>query len=157
MREIGIILIASFAVDRIVTGLFFLLSYNADLRGAVLDPDSIQDPMEKTEALKNYRLIYAVVAGYLAIVFVAGLMGVRFSAITGLTPDLNDMPVMNQLLDILLTGLLLVGGADRLSDALKLLKGEGGRASQAPIEITGKVVLQQEAANAVEGSGGGNR
>jgi len=97
--------------------------------------------------VKNYRLIYAIVAGYLAIVFVAGLMGVRLSAITGLTPDLKGLPDMNQLLDILLTGLLLVGGADRLADGLKLLRGEGGRGSQAPIEITGKVVLQQEGAS----------
>jgi hypothetical protein len=156
MREIGIILIASFAVDRIVTGLFFLLSFNADLK-TVLDPDSIQDPTQRAEALKNYRLIYAVVAGYLAIVFVAGLMGVRLSAITGLAPDLKGLPVMNELMDILITGLLLVGGADRLADALKLLRGESGRASQAPIEITGKVTLQQEGADSAKVSSGGSR
>jgi hypothetical protein len=143
MREIAIILIASFAIDRIVTGLFFLLSYNADLR-PVLDPNSIDDPAQKAKAIKDYQLIYAIVAGYLAIVFVSGVMGVRLSAITGLAPDAKAGRAINELLDILLTGLLLVGGADRLAEALKLVKGEGGKGSQAPIEITGKVVLQQE-------------
>ena len=130
-----------------MTGLFFLLSFNAELASA-LDPDSVEDAAQRGRALRSYRMIYAIVAGYLSIVFVAGLMGVRLSAITGLAPDPKAGPVMNDLLDILLTGLLLVGGADRLADALKLFKGEGAKTSHAPIEITGRVILQQEGVKA---------
>jgi hypothetical protein len=144
MREVGIILIAAFAIDRIVTGLFFLLSYNTELR-MILDPNSIEDPEAKESGAKLYRLIYAVCAGYLGIVIVAGVMGIRLSKIAGLELDPNAGPVMGSMLDILVTGLLLVGGADRLADALKLY-GDKDSKPQAPIEITGRVVLEQGAA-----------
>ena len=143
MREVGVILIASFAIDRMVTGLFFLLSFHPDLR-AVLDPDSLPDPAAKEDATRLCRLIYAVCAGYLSIVIVAGMMGIRLSKITGLELDPNAGSVMSTMLDVVVTGLLLIGGADRLAEALKLYGGKESK-PQAPIEITGKVVLEQGA------------
>ena len=145
MREVGIILIAAFAIDRVVSGLFYLLSYNTQLR-TILDPDSIEDPAEKAAAVKRYRIVYAVCAGYLGIVIVAGSMGIRLSRITGLELDAQAGTVTTTLLDILLTGLLLTGGADRLADALKLFGGKEPKTPPAPIEITGKVVLEQGSA-----------
>ena len=147
MREIGIILIASFAIDRIVTGLFYLLSYNSELR-ALLDPDSVENPALKAGATRLYRLIYAVCAGYLGIIVVAGVMGIRLSKIAGLELDPQAGPATSDLLDILITGLLLTGGADRLAEGLKLYSGSPAKPAQAPIEITGKVVLEQETARA---------
>ncbi|MGA3040629.1 MAG: hypothetical protein ABSF54_07560 [Bryobacteraceae bacterium] len=130
MREIGIFLLASFAIDRIVTGMFYLLSFNSEL-SAILDPDA-----------KLHRLIYAVCAGYLGVVVVAGVMGVRLSKISAIPLDSSAGPAVSNLLDVLITGLLLAGGADRLAEALKLLAGEV-KPVKAPIEITGKIVLEQ--------------
>ena len=144
MREVGIILIASFAIDRIVTGIFYILSYSRELR-PILDPDSIPDPESRADAAKLYRLIYSVCAGYLGIVVVAGEMGIRLSKISGIPADVAGGPVMGNVLDVVVTGLLLVGGADRLAEALKLFGGDT-KPAKAPIEITGKVVLEQNAA-----------
>ena len=144
MREIGIILIAAFAIDRIVTGMFYLLSFNADLR-ATLDPDSLSDPTARAAAARLYRLVYSVCAGYLGIVIVAGVMGIRLSKIAAIPLDSSLGPVMGNALDVLVTGLLLVGGADRLAEALKLFGGDIKPAKE-PIEITGKVVLEQSLA-----------
>jgi len=144
VREVGIILIASFAIDRIVTGLFFLLSYNAELR-TILDPNTLEDPVAKASAAKLYRLVYTVCTGYLGIVVVAGVMGIRLSRIAGLELDPNAGPITSSMLDILITGLLLAGGAERLAEALKLYGDKDSKPRQAPIEITGKVVLEQGA------------
>jgi hypothetical protein len=128
MREIGIILIPSFAIDRIVTGVFYLLSYNPELK-AILDPQS-------AEATRLYQLVYGICAGYLGIVIVAGVMGIRISKIAGIPLDANVSPIMNSLLDVPVTGLLLTGGADRLAEGLKLF-GER-KTLKEPIEIKGK-------------------
>jgi hypothetical protein len=138
MREIGIILIASFAMDRIVMGLFFLLSYDPELK-PVLDP---QTP----EATRLFRLIYAICTGYLGIVIVAGVMGIRLSKIAGIPLDAAASPAMNNLLDVLVTGLLLTGGADRLAEALKLYGGDA-KSSKEPIEVKGRIVLEQKGQN----------
>jgi hypothetical protein len=141
MREVGIILIASFAIDRIVAGIFFLLSYDPELRG-MLDPESIKDLTGKTEALRTYRVLYTMFAAYLGTVVLAGHLGHRLSTITQVLPKTEGG--WNTLLDILVTGLLLAGGADRLAEALKLTTGMGDdKKSKTPIEITGRVVLEQ--------------
>ena len=143
MREVGIILIASFAIDRIVTGIFYVLSYSPELR-TILDPDSISDPGARASAAKLYRLVYSVCAGYLGIVIVASEMGIRLSKISGIPVDLPGGPVMGNVLDVVVTGLLLVGGADRLAEALKLFGGDA-KPAKAPLEITGKVIFEQSA------------
>ncbi|HTS24596.1 MAG TPA: hypothetical protein VMH81_01900 [Bryobacteraceae bacterium] len=134
MREVGIILIAAFAIDRIVTGIFFLLSFSPDLR-STLEPGPADDPEQK----RLYRVIYTIFAAYLGTVVFAGFMRHRLSTLIGTPPK----TAWGDLLDVLVTGLLLAGGADRLADALKLMTGGEVKPNQAPIEITGKVVLEQ--------------
>jgi len=153
MREVGIILIASFGIDRIVTGLFFLLSYSPELR-TLLDPDSLADPEARAAARRSYRLIYAVVSSYLGIVVVAGVMGIRLSKIAGLDLDTSAGPVINSLMDIVITGLLLAGGAERLAEALKLYGVKESKPAQAPIEISGRVVIEQGSINVERGGAG---
>ena len=155
MREVGIILIAAFAIDRIVRGLFFLLSYNPDLRG-ILNPESMRDPEQRAAAARLYRLVYAICAGYIGIVLVAGHMGIRLTKIAALDLDQSVGPVTGNLLDVVITGLLLSGGADGLAEALKLYSGKESKSpegAERPIEITGKVVIEQAAA-ASAGAGG---
>lgn len=140
MGAIAVILIASFAIDRIVGGLFFLLSYSEDLRPLIGgdSPTAEPDPL----AARTRRLIYALTGGYLGTVVIAGIMRVRLFEVVQIA--MPEKP--NALLDTLLTGLILAAGADRLAEALKLF-GEGGAAgkkSERPIEITGKLVLEHE-------------
>jgi len=140
MAALTIILIAAFAIDRLVNGLFFLLSFSDDLRPLVSE-----DPAHPDEgAARTRRLIYGLVAGYLGVVVVAGILKVRLFEIIQFTPAPDGKP--NAMLDTLLTGLILAGGADRLSELVKSFSGEGKKGGEKPIEITGKLVLEQPAA-----------
>jgi len=140
MGAIGVILIASFAIDRIVTGLFFLLSYSKDLHPLVAEDSAVGGPKDG-RAAKTRRLIYTLIGGYLGTVIIAGILNVRLFAMTKFAlPDQTPSP----LLDTLMTGLILAGGADRLAEALKLFGGSPPeRKSDRPIEITGRLVLEQ--------------
>ena len=142
IRAIALILIGSFAIDRLVKGLFFLLSYSEDLRES-LDPEAVTDPVEKAAAMRNYRLLYAVFGGYLGTVVMAGYMHIRLFAVTAEsgTEFIGQYPI----LDILLTGLVLLGGAEQLAKALGMLGGSAGavRDQERPVEITGRLVLEQ--------------
>jgi hypothetical protein len=141
MGDIATILVASFAIDRIVTGLFFLLSYSDTLR-PLIGEAVLQAPIRNERAARTHRLVYALFAGYLGIVIIAGILNVRLSALTKLPGTAN--PLSNPLLDTLLTGLILAGGADRIADALKLFGAPGpDKKSEHPIEITGKLILEQ--------------
>ena len=140
-RAIALILIGSFAIDRAVAGLFFLLSYSSDLR-KILDPSTFSDPEKEAGAMRNYRLIYSILGGYLGTVVMAGYMNIRLFGSTEVpgTEFIGKYP----LLDIVLTGLVLLGGADRLADALRMLGSSGvAKEKDGPIEIKGRLVLEQ--------------
>jgi hypothetical protein len=141
MNDIAVILVASFAIDRIVTGLFFLLSYSKSL-DPLMGEAVAETPIKNVRASRTHRLIYTLFAGYLGVVVIAGILNVRLSALTKLPAAGN--PLSNPVLDLLLTGLILTGGADRIAEALKLASGHGAEKKQEhPIEITGKLVIEQ--------------
>src|SRR6266849_81197 len=96
---VAVILIASFAIDRVVSALLFLLSLSK----------SFPEP-----ASKKYQVWYFCIAGILAIFVIAYWGNVRILAAVGYPPDPNPV------LDALLTGIVLVGGAERLATMLKL-------------------------------------
>ena len=140
MATITIILVAAFAIDRIVNGLFFLLSFNDDLRPLVTEDAA--HPNER--ASRTRRLIYAMLSGYLGIVIIAGILKVRLFEMTAASALGDARP--NALVDTLLTGMILAGGADRLSEILKAYGGASGsekKSAERPIEITGRLVLDQ--------------
>jgi hypothetical protein len=142
MSAIAVILIASFAIDRILGGLFFLLSYSEDLRPLIGEPEDAQRQPD-SRAMRTKRLIYALIGGYLGTVVIAGLMNVRLFELVQIA--MPEKP--NALLDTLLTGLILAAGADRLTEALKLMgegAGAGGKKGDRPIEISGKLVLERD-------------
>lgn len=133
VTAITMILIASFAIDRIVTVLMFLLSL------VHLAPER--------EAEKRYKLMYFVLAGVLGIFVLAFYGQVRVLTALGLK--------VSPALDILLTGIVVVGGADRIASLLKVpVPGEAAEKPQPqPIQITGKLVLEGEAAPKVMRAG----
>jgi hypothetical protein len=128
---LALFLIASFAIDRIVRGTLFGLSYIPAWRNIV--PDTTGAP-----ASKNERLAYMVMAGLLAVIVLGWFGKVRMLTALGFTQT-------HPMLDTLFTGLLLVGGADRVDGFLEKIGGGGaGAATQAakPVEITGRLVLE---------------
>jgi hypothetical protein len=131
VTAIALILIASFAIDRIVTATMFVLSFAIPW----LDPASIESPGARMRAEKLYKLVYVATAAVLAVGVVAHYGGVRILAALGMAPD----PV----LDTILTGIVLVGGSDRIAALLKLPGASGGEpAPPPPIQITGKLTLE---------------
>lgn len=122
------IAIAAFAIDRFVSAFLFLISY----RWKWADPSSIEGSAH-TQAEKTYKLAYYSLAAALAMtVFLLGNLSV-FMAL-GFQ--------RNQLLDAIITTLVIVCGTDRVA---ALLKGPGlDKASQPespPVRITGTLML----------------
>lgn len=133
---LALFLIASFAVDRIVRGALFALSFVPFWQKLVpRAPDTAPNPA----AAKKQRLAYVLMASLLAVVVLGWLGRVRMLAALGFAR-------VDPLIDTLFTGLLLVGGADRTEAILqKLGAGAGGEAAKTsapPVEITGRVVLE---------------
>lgn len=141
MNAITVVLIAAFGIDRVVAGLFFLLSFSPDLRPLV-----VEDAAKPNQpAARARRLIYALVAGYLGVVVVAGIMKVHIFEMMQIAAP--GVPVPNPLLDTLLSGMIMAAGADRISELVKSFGDSGGKkgggGGEKPIEITGKLVLEQ--------------
>lgn len=133
---IAVIIIASFAIDRVVTALMFLLGFIKPLKKHFGDLATIEDNAERAATEKRKKLIYYLFAGVLGVVAVSYFGEVRIFSALGFTTG--------PYLDSIMTGLILVAGADRVTGMLKL-PGSGGGGEQSasqPIEITGKLVLE---------------
>ena len=138
---IALILIGSFAIDRIVRGLLFVLSYWKRWASWVPDPN---DPATPTAQRKHHQLAYFCFAACLGVVALGWYGGVRvFSALGFFGVD--------PILDTLITGLILVGGADRTEAILGALGAGGAEAAgsrdSAPIQITGTLVIDGRSGN----------
>jgi len=152
MRAIGIILVVSFLLDRIVEGLFFLLDFSPAWRQFLPDPNLIDDSEEKAHAARKRKVVYSLCVGFFGTVVIAWYLNIRVLGMTNMIPPdpKQDIFQPHALLDIILTGLIFVAGADRIAEALKLLGGpsadkqSAGPSAAQPIEITGKLVLERE-------------
>lgn len=125
--------LAAFAVERVTTGILFLLSCWGAWRAEYPDPDTLTDPEKIARAKRKGKLAYFVLAG--ALVFLVVKLSPEIRILHAL--DLNAPSP----LDIGLTCLVLVAGSDRIGE---FLKGEGGGAaekSSKPVEIVGRVQL----------------
>ena len=106
-RLIAIVLLASFAIERVVATVDFFL-----------DGDALTAPAKKR------KLVLFFITAVLGMVVIA-LAGVRVLAALGLkTP--------NPIIDLLVTWLILVGGADKLGQLLGGGGSGGGSAAKAP-------------------------
>lgn len=139
MKAIGVILIASFLIDSVINGLFTLLAFSARWRRWMPDPELLDDPVARANASRNRKLLYSLLAGTLGIFVIAGYLQVRILALTGMVA--KDTYIY---LDTLLTGLILMGGADRMTEALKLMGG-GETSKSRPVEVTGRLVIDNGA------------
>ena len=141
VSAIAVILIASFAIDRIVTGILFMLSFFKPWTRHFPDPKSITNLTERIAAEKKQKFIYFALAGILSIGVLAGYGGIRIFKVVA-------FPGINPVLDAIATGVILVAGSERIASLINLGEasgtGESAPASQ-PIEITGKLTIEGEA------------
>ena len=135
VSAIAVVLIASFAIDRIVRGLLFMLSFWKRWATAFPNPD---DPETPVQARKKHRLAYFGFAGLFGMVALGWYGRVQILSAMGFVG-------VSPILDTILTGLLLMGGADRTEAILKRLgaTGEEDAATSTPIQITGRLVLDE--------------
>jgi hypothetical protein len=135
ISALAVILIASFAIDRIVTGLLFLLSFLGRWERAFPDPATVNDISMRGRAEKKQKLAYFIFAALLGVVVCwYGKLRIFFAL------GFADTP---QVFDILATALTLTAGSDRIAALLNVPgAGEGGKTSTRPVEITGKLVLE---------------
>lgn len=169
VSAIALVLIAAFAIDRVVNGLLFLLGFNKKWARWCPDPKLIDETAPRIDADRRQKLVYFILAGFFGMILLAGLGHVRILTAMGLRPE---PPVVSSsaptpagaspspspgpgatvrvsqslfsFLDIVFTGLLLMGGADTISRVLKLPGMSGGESySTRPIEITGKLTLEE--------------
>src|ERR1043166_8062766 len=154
VSAIALVAIASFAIDRIVNGLLFLLSFNKKWAQWFPEPKLIDDPAARFAAEKRQKLIYFALAGFFGIIVLAGLGHVRILAAMGVyseqpatgtaAPAAKVSQFFYALLDVAFTGLLLMGGADSIGRLLKLPGAPGiEKPPPRPIEITGKLTLEE--------------
>lgn len=139
ISAIALIIIVSFAIDRLIRGLFFLLSYSRVWSNALPDPE-LDDVPRSARAERNRKLIYFSLAALLAMVAIGWFGRVRILAALGFT-------AVNPLLDIIVTGLILTGGADQAGHLLQSVGGSGSRGQKppsTPIEITGRVTIDEQ-------------
>ncbi len=140
VTAIAMILIASFAIDRIVVGLLFLFGFLPGWKRAFPEPALLADPGARAGAERKRKLIYFVFAGVLAGLFLAGYGQDRILKAAGFS--------INPILDTIMTGLILMGGADRMTELLKMVGVQNAEKLEAParpIEITGRLILEEPA------------
>ena len=134
VTALALVLIASFAIDRIVTAALFLASF----AGVVSDPASLEPGTANTRARNVYKLVYFVLAGILGVVVLAYFGNVRILRAIGLQDP-------NPVVDTIVTGLLLMGGAERLSGFMQTPGPGTENPEPKPIQITGKLIIEDAA------------
>jgi len=132
-----LIFVVSFVIDRIVTGLLFLLSYDTPwnrLARFFPDPRILEDAKTRVQAEKRQKLAYFIFSFLFAIVVLVYFGEIRILKALGFeTP-----------LDFIVTAVALIAGADVLAKVLEM-SGVGGKEAPTPrpIEITGSLVLEE--------------
>ncbi len=139
VSAISIIMISSFAIERIATGMLFLLSFIKPWSRRFPNPMKVSGIAEREDAEAKHKLIFFVFAGILGIPVLAGYGEVRIlRAVLG-----NEN--INYILDTIFTGLTLAAGSDRIADLLKMHSTPQKKKQETrPIEVTGKLVLEEE-------------
>ncbi len=140
VSAIALILIASFGIDRINTGLFFILDFFPPWRKIFPNPEEIAEEVSRHRAQRKRKLLYQLLAAILGGIVLAYFGEVRIFRALGFN---NTHPI----LDSVMTGLILMAGADQVAGLLKVTglpwtKGES--TSSKPIEIRGKLILEDE-------------
>ena len=131
---IAFVLLLSFAIDRLVAGILFALSWSSGWRRLCPDPDLLTDPHQKAAALRAQKTAYFAFAALFSVVLLR-LVG------SGILAQMGFMPGK---LDLLLTALVVMGGAERVSAFSSSLQPSSEQiVSEPPLHITGTLTLEE--------------
>jgi hypothetical protein len=133
---IAFVVLLSFAIDRAVTGILFALSWSPRWRAICPDPAEFTEPSQKAAAARAQKTAYFILAGTFSL-FVFFMEGTGILAQLGLS---------GRPFDSLLTAIILIGGAERVSEFSKAM-GSGNSPATAiadpPVRITGTLSLEE--------------
>lgn len=137
------VVIASFAIDRIVRGFLFLLIFF----GSIHNPVLIADEQKRIRAEQVNALLYTLLAAVLGLVVLAYFGKIRILQSLGFQ-GVKDW------LDMLVTGLLLTGGAEQIGRILEIYGDRGvEKPAPRPVEVRGTLTLEEETARKILGQG----
>ena len=130
-----VLFVVSFALDRIVTGILFVLSWVQPWARLVPDPRTVKLTEDRVAAERRSQLAYFAIAAVLAIL-VLGIWG-----------DVRLFKGLNQSipapLDVLVTAVILIGGSEFVGKLLQFGGvGSAEAASSTPVEITGRLIIE---------------
>ena len=146
ISAIAVLLIAAFAIDRLVNVILFLLDFLPAWREAFPAPMLLPEGAPRMQAERRGKFVYFVLAFVFSIGVIIALSGVRTVDATGQTGSgiLYALGFKQHWIDVGLTMLILMGGAERISEALKNIDASKAISEKpAPIEITGKLTLDE--------------
>lgn len=139
VNVIAVLVIASFAIDRTVAALLFVLSFFGSGTQAFSDGTFISDPALAAAAARKRKLWYFLLAGLLCAAVLIALPKFGVLAALGFAT--------HRALDAFVTGLIVLGGSDRMADLLGKIPGvptaNVAPPASKPIEVTGKLILEE--------------
>ena len=153
---ITVLVVCSYAIDRVLRGLLFLLNLSPAWRKRFPNPATLPDPARESagaaaaEARENQerakvrqKLAYFVPA-FLAGIILATFGHIRLLQFMGF--QFHNEEISGGLVDIVVTALVLMGGADQTSQILDRFGGKISAAKEPgepkPVELTGTLVLE---------------
>ena len=150
---VALIAIVAFAIDRAVAALMFGLSFV----GIATDLETIADLDERRRAEKKHKLLYFFFAGILAILVLLAQGDLRILAALGVglgAPTTAALSFLNaELLDTVVTGIALIGGAERIAEIQNMVgkPEEVEKEAPPPIEVTGRLTVEEAVLKKVVG------
>lgn len=142
LSAIAVLLIAAFAIDRLVNATLFLLSFWPPWDDR-FNPLKHGEGVERDKVERTRKLLYFSMAGACSVVVIVAL---------GSKGILYHIGFADHWLDWFLTALILMGGAERLGELLKVPGAPAG-GSEAPVKIEGTLQLI-EPSKAARGAAG---
>jgi hypothetical protein len=146
LSAVAVLLIGAFAVDRIVSAIVFLLEFVPAWTNAFPDPLGEIEGAPRRRAERRRKMFYFTLAAIFSAGVIVVLSGVRTVDASGAAGSgiLYALGFKQHWIDIALTMLILMGGAERISEVLKGVDASKVTAEKpAPIEITGKLTLDE--------------
>ncbi len=126
----ALIALAAFAVDRIVSALLFVLLYLH-----ILPDPKVKTAADQVSAERTYKLVYFIASLILVVVLLQAYPSIRILTAMGRQVD-------SPLLDAFLTGVVLLGGTERLGEWMKTNgTTDGTHTTEQQIHVTGRLTL----------------
>jgi hypothetical protein len=131
---VALVLLLSFAIDRVVSFLLFALSYSGWWCKHFPDPDAVPDPAQKLDAQRRQRAAYFALAAAFSVVVLAAVgQGV-----------LGRLGFQVGRFDPFLTALILMGGAEQVAKFSGTMGASTPPAvSEPPVRISGTLTLEE--------------